>query len=471
MAFIYLYWRVLHSKSPHSLVYGDLRMKKSLLAVAAMTAFAGAAQAQSSVTVYGILDVGVVGATNTPNINGTTWGVSGSPYVSSASGRTINSGSAFGVMSGGESMSRLGFKGSEDLGGGTKAIFLLETGFNAATGSVAGGNAGTSATNKYGNQAGDTALQGQLFGRGAYVGLSNDTYGTATAGRQQNLMLDNIGAYDPVNAQMFSPINFSGSYGGGGYTDESRLNGALKYVKKFGGFNVNAIYAPGGVTGQASTGTSSGFQVGYEAQNYGVQGIVSHTTDAQSLTGISAGTTLTSAMGPVNGMTTAPSNAVGVTLANTTGYQLTGRYNPMDKLTLKAGYEREYIGTPSNFQLFTSMPTTASGYTVAGIVPNAYNKSLNVFWAGANYMFTPTIKGSIGYYYVGTLAYNGAATAGTSQYISAMADYYMSKRTNLYAGVMSNNNSASNGVLSTGTNNQNLITTSVTYGLGMRHTF
>ena len=454
-------------------------MKKSLLAIAAMTAFAGAAQAQSSVTVYGILDVGIMGATNSPNLGG-PWVESGSPYVSGTQKTVNTSGQAFGMMSGGESMSRLGFKGSEDLGGGTKAIFALETGFNG-NGSIGNGNAGISSGNKANEQAGDTALQGQLFGRAAYAGLSNDKLGTLTAGRQQNLMLDNIGGYDPVNAQLFSPINFSGSYGGGGYTDNSRVTG-LKYIwKGLDGFNANAIYAPGGVSGQASAGTSTGAQVGYEAQKWGVQAIASHTTDAQSLSGITAGNTIgalsnTNTISLGNGTNLiAASNAVQVTLSNTTAYMFTAKYQPLDALTLKAGYERENIGTPSNSQLYGNLPTTASGYSVASVSANAYNFSQNVAWAGANYQFTPAIKGSLGYYYVSTLSYAGKIGGGTSQYFSALADYSLSKRTNLYAGVMANNNSASNGYLAPASNTNtaatNLTTTSVTYGIGMRHTF
>ena len=470
---------IFHSKHSHSLVYGVLRMKKSLLAVAAVTAFAGAAQAQSSVTVYGIIDVGVMGATNSPNLNSSPWAESGSPYLSANQKTTSGTGQAFGMMTGGESMNRLGFKGSEDLGGGTKAIFDMEMGLNG-NGSIANGNAGVSSGNKANEQAGDTALQGQLFGRALYAGLSSDKYGQLTAGRQQNLMLDNIGAYDPVNAQLFSPINFSGTYGGGGYTDNSRVTG-LKYVDKIAGFNVNAIYAPGGISGQSTAGTSSGFQVGYEANKFGVQAIASHTTDAQALSGISAGTSLATATAntvsyaAVNGMTVAPSNAVQMTVSNTTAYMLTAKYKPLEALTLKAGYERENIGTPSNFALFANTPTTASGYTVASVAANAYNYSQNVAWGGANYQFTPTIKGSLGYYYVSTLSYAGKIGGGTSQYFSALADYSLSKRTNLYAGVMANNNSASNGYVAAASNTNtagtNLITTSVTYGLGMRHTF
>jgi predicted porin len=446
-------------------------MKKSLLALAALGAFAGAAQAQSSVTVYGIMDVGVMGATNSPNLNSTTWGVSGTPYVSSSLKTNQTSGQAFGMMYGGESMSRLGFKGQEDLGGGTKAIFDLETGIGP-NGSVANSGLPGVTSGTANITGGDTALQGQLFGRAAYVGLSNDKYGQLTAGRQQNLMLDNIGGYDPVNAQMFSPINFSGSYGGGGYTDDSRVNG-LKYIwTGMGGFNANAIYAPGGVTGQSTVGTTSGFQVGYEASKFGVQAIASHTTDGQSLAGITAGTAITAAGGAINGMTAAPSNAVAVTVGTTTAYMLTGKYNATDALTLKAGYERENIGTPSDYASVAGTPVTASGYTIATINPYTANKSLNIFWLGANYQFTPVIKGSVGYYNATTLGYaDNATTAGgtKSQYWSAMVNYLLSKRTDLYGAVMANNNSAGNGYATT--TGGNLITTSVTYGIGMRHTF
>ena len=449
-------------------------MKKSLLAIAAMTAFAGAAQAQSSVTVYGLLDVGIMGTTNNGNINNSTWAVP--TNMSNASG--TKNGSAVGFMAGGESQSRIGFKGSEDLGGGTKAIFLLEQGFNAGTGNSA--NTGL-ANNKQtaangGTMGGDTSLQGQLFNRGAYAGLSNDNYGTLTAGRQQNLMLDNIGGYDPVNAQMFSPLAFSGSYGGGGYTDESRVNNAFKYAGKFYGVNVNALYGPGGVAGSSTAGTTTGFQLGYEQAKYGVQAIASHTTDATALAGASANTSLTAA-NVTNGYTLVNAyGAVAETIMNTTAYQLTGKYNPMSSLWLKAGYEREYITTPSNYQQVNGVTTTTSGYSIATINPQLANKSLNVFWVGANYDFTPTIKGSIGYYYVGQLSSGinsqTAVAAGTTQYQSAMVEYYMSKRTNLYAAVANVNTSYNmSPSVTAGSTQTGPITTSQTYGIGMRHTF
>jgi predicted porin len=84
-------------------------MKKSLFAIAAVTAFAGAAQAQSSVTVYGIVDAGYIGTNN---------------RVSAAGRTTKATGGEFGQ--GAESTTRLGFRGNEDLGGGMSAFFTLE---------------------------------------------------------------------------------------------------------------------------------------------------------------------------------------------------------------------------------------------------------------------------------------------------------------------------------------------------------
>ena len=131
-------------------------MKKSLLAIAAMTAFAGAAQAQSSVTVYGILDSGLV-STKADTFNG-------NQVTQSA------------VQAGGvASTSRLGFKGSEDLGGGTSALFVLETALATAQ---------TSAANSPSPLFGTSATSGN---RSSYVGLSNAKLGTGTVGYQYSL--------------------------------------------------------------------------------------------------------------------------------------------------------------------------------------------------------------------------------------------------------------------------------------------
>jgi predicted porin len=111
-------------------------MKKSLLALAVFGAFAGEASAQTNTTVYGIVDIGLTHSKS--DVAGTRWG--------------IDSGNWYG--------SRLGFRGTEDLGDGLSANYQLENGFSADT-----GNLGQS---------------GRLFGRHAWVGLQGG-FGCASA--------------------------------------------------------------------------------------------------------------------------------------------------------------------------------------------------------------------------------------------------------------------------------------------------
>src|SRR5450830_1398246 len=87
-------------------------MKKSLLALAVLGAFAGAAQAQSSVTIYGIVDTGIT--------------YTSKAATPSSTAANVNTGSKFAVNSGTIQGSRIGFKGVEDLGGGLNAVFQLE---------------------------------------------------------------------------------------------------------------------------------------------------------------------------------------------------------------------------------------------------------------------------------------------------------------------------------------------------------
>jgi predicted porin len=142
-------------------------MKKSLLALAAMGAFAGAAQAQSSVSVYGILDMGYAATSNDTQ-------ATAAAAVTRASARNTGNGD------GGLSTSRLGFRGVEDLGQGLSAQFFLEYDLI---------NVGTGATGADSNVANTTtngAATGTGFGaRYAYVGLSDKAMGTLRLGRQE----------------------------------------------------------------------------------------------------------------------------------------------------------------------------------------------------------------------------------------------------------------------------------------------
>jgi predicted porin len=131
-------------------------MKKTLFAVAAATALTGAAQAQSSVTVYGLYDGGYL--------------FSNKEFNSSNNVKTITTSGSFAGNA--SASSRIGFRGMEDLGGGLAATFNLEIGISPGT----GGLTTTSATG-IGGQS-DTGI------RTSVVGLSHKQWGSVSIGRQ-----------------------------------------------------------------------------------------------------------------------------------------------------------------------------------------------------------------------------------------------------------------------------------------------
>src|ERR1700733_5160309 len=129
-------------------------MKKSLMAAALSAGYVLTAHAQSSVTLYGVIDAGLVYTNN-------QGGHSNWQENSSSTQNTV-----------------FGLKGSEDLGGGLHAIFKLEQGFNLNNGSE--------------------AFPGDGFGSQVWVGLQSDPYGTVTLGRQFDVLNDLLG---PLSAE------------------------------------------------------------------------------------------------------------------------------------------------------------------------------------------------------------------------------------------------------------------------------
>ncbi|MGU7783815.1 porin [Burkholderia sp. PU8-34] len=179
-------------------------MKKSLLALVALGAFAGAAHAQSSVTLYGIIDEGFI-------------------FNNNAKG-----GHLYGLASGVLQGSRFGLRGTEDLGAGLKAIFVLENGFDVNSGKLGQG--------------------GLMFGRQAYVGLSSN-FGTVTLGRQYDSVVDFVGPLEAgdqwggyIAAHPGDLDNFNNAY---------RVNNAVKYTSPtYNGFSFGGMYSFGGQAGQ-----------------------------------------------------------------------------------------------------------------------------------------------------------------------------------------------------------------------------
>ncbi len=204
-------------------------MKKSLLALAVLGAFSSAAFAQSSVQLYGIIDLGVA-------------------HYSNGSGSVSKLGT--GIQSG----SRIGLKGTEDLGGGLSAFFDAETGFCA--------NGGTGSPNTANNVSpyctGGPGGQG-FMGRQAFAGLKGN-FGAVSVGRQYTLTFLDQANIDPFGYGLTGTISNIGTIGA-----PPRASQSMIYQSpNFDGFNVAGMYVFGdglGLTTATTTQTTGAYNL------------------------------------------------------------------------------------------------------------------------------------------------------------------------------------------------------------------
>jgi general bacterial porin, GBP family len=396
-------------------------MKKQVIAAAILSALAGVAHADdgNSVTLYGILDVAVGTIEHSAN---------GSPYFASTVNpvnkvSTAYNHSVTGMFNGGISDSRWGIKGTEDLGGGLHAFFDLESGINVPSGNL--NNAAASIAGSKNTMAAASALDGQLFNRGAYVGLKHDVYGSVEFGRTPTLGLDTIANYDPVfAAQLFSPLGFSGSYSAGGITEGSRTDNNIKYQNHIGDFNVGLSYSFGGVAGNFGEGSTWGANVGYEAHQFGIQAVYYSARDAihsGALTGVN----------PV-GSTLIGQSVGALTVANDNDVLVAAKYS-IGSLTIKGGYEHYELKPPTDP---SAANATYDYYGYTGTLSNTvYTTKSNVYFFGGDYKITPAFDVAAGFYDTQTMQSTGVAGGNQLQY-SILADYHLSRRTDVYAGYM-----------------------------------
>ena len=474
-------------------------MKKSLLAIAAMTAFAGAAQAQSSVTIYGVMDVDTgyvqrsnggdssfgttiavpVGAVSTTNAGA---GTAGQP------GNNVH-GAGF-IGTGGESATQIGFKGTEDMGGGLKTNFQLETGFNATSGSISNGMGAQ--FNKDGG-SGATSLNGQLFNRQAWVGLSDAKVGALSVGRQYTGFMTVVNGYDLVKAQAFSPIQYSGNLGGGGgITDSIRQDSSIKYESPvFANTTLTAMYKAGNQMGSIGPQSSYNFAANYNGGKYhfGIAYMASNDALLTSSSNNALATTLTGSSGNiVSGTALTTTAPVGtVTAYNTSAVAIGGDWSVTDKIKLGAGWQLFTYKAPA--QNVTTGATgnliSQYGYSISSATNyQGSNQANNLVWITANVQTSAATDVSVGFYNLNQAGYttgiNGTTNtntpigAGAMQWYSLVGNYYFSKRTNLYAGYMleklRGTQQGANGPVSSYTTGNYYNTNSIV-AIGMRHTF
>ena len=198
-------------------------MKKSLIALAVLAA-SGAAMAQSSVTLYGVADIGLA-------------------YEDTGSAKTTR------LDSGNLNGSRWGLKGTEDLGGGLKAIFTLEAGFNLDTGA----------------QASTTSF----FNRQSFVGVQSG-FGTVKLGRQNNAVYATAATWDVFGNALAGDSSHLFNY------NNSRTDNMVSYNYASNGFYGELQYGLGeqpgknAITGADSLGRTAAMFVGYKAGPFDV---------------------------------------------------------------------------------------------------------------------------------------------------------------------------------------------------------
>ncbi|WP_225934295.1 MULTISPECIES: porin [unclassified Cupriavidus] len=385
-------------------------MKMKLFAAAVAALAAGGAYAQSSVTLYGVVDAGVEYANHQP-------GVTGSHDVVR-------------LTSGNMSGSRWGLRGVEDLGGGLKGVFVLESGFNVDTGTSGQG--------------------GRLFGRQAFVGLQSQ-FGTLSLGRHQTPFYDFGLAFDP----MAISTNYSITAQDAGFS--GRADNSIKYTGTFGGLTGSLLYS----TGANTVGTANAFQ--------GVSGEIPgnyHTGREYSASLIYNGGPFsigaifdeTNLGAPTAGAATNPN-------AKIQRASVAGTY-AFGPAKVFAGYRYAHA---------LSGAILPGGVTAAnGTITNATVS--NLYWLGAGYQLTPALS------LTGAAYYQDFRNSGADPWSFVVStDYAFSKRTDAYFNVSyTKNKDGSNlGVSSGQTGNQGgsgFGTTQGSYNqfgavVGVRHKF
>jgi predicted porin len=348
-------------------------MKKAL-ATSALGLVALGAHAQSSVTLYGIVDTGIGYQSSSTSLGSTTGGRSVVKMIN-------------GIWAG----SRFGLKGAEDLGGGTKAIFQLEEGINSATGAE--------------------SVSGLMFSRLAYVGLANATYGSFTAGRQYTSYYTLLSPYGPTTW-------LTGAYGAHPGDIDSldtlyRANNSLVYTSpNLHGLTVSGSYALGGVAGSTNAGSTWSAAAQYIAGPFGIAAGFQRINNAAPGGGAWSANSTTSNNGA----------QAGVSGINN-GYQTA---QAQQRVAVTGGYT------------FSPQWDVSFSYSNVQYIPgvNSFFHGEAIFnTAGAVLHFKPLIALDLaaGYSYTRATESNGITSAASYQQFNLSQYYSLSKRTGLYA--------------------------------------
>ncbi|HZZ09070.1 MAG TPA: porin [Paraburkholderia sp.] len=329
-----------------------------LAVCASLSAYAHADETSAisgaSVTLYGIVDTGLEYLTHASSSNGQTHSVTR-------------------LTSGDMSGSRWGITGSEDLGGGSRTFFLLESGINVTNGALLQG--------------------GREFGRLAYVGIANNTWGSFSLGRQGGLFLDWVSEYNPLKNAVYAIKMQDPAF-------SDRLDNTARYEKRFGALTAIVQYS-----------------FGYDSVTYGAQ----PAGDTRFARVIEGGLRYTS--GPFsatlvydqkNGGSTNPAAAH---TAKAGGYE----GNIDRRVSFATSYKIATVTAYAGYRYLDSKAVHLSTLSTSPV------EATSLYWLGATWLAKPDLAFS------GTAMYqNFYGTARDPWSFQMDADYFLSKRTDLY---------------------------------------
>ncbi len=422
------------------------------------------------ITVYGAYDIGVGYVTHGLPVNG--YNYEGESLVNRNGYQ-----SRFLVAPNNLQQTGLGVRGKVEFLPGWSVVFNASTGINPNSGLLANASATQTVNNGLPRAsysfAIDGARAGQPFNDEYYGGVSSKLFGTLTFGRQRSLGTDAMLLYDPVGGgYSFSYIGYNGTMAGGGDTEDSRWEDALKYRFAYGPVHFGAMYkfangsagcfsATAGWTAatcsaQSAHNNAYGFDLGGSAHKFSADLVFQHFNQAISVLNPLLGPQSPAApyQSTVNSINTIQITGVNLIDPNDTVYGIVTDNNAImaaikytwDPFKFFAGYEYIWQNNPSN--PLGVGATDQGGYIMSGVEDNNLDseKLVQIWWTGAKYTFRsktdftfawyqqrqndfrvpPTCSPSAGF---------RASCAGTLNEGSFYVDHHFTKRFDAYAGI------------------------------------
>jgi predicted porin len=370
-----------------------------------------------------------------------------------------------------------GIRGKEEFWHGWSVVFNASTGVNPQSGQLANASATDFSNNglprsSY-SEAIDGARAGQPFNDEYYAGISSTYLGTLTFGRQRSLGTDTMLLYDPAGGgYAFSYIGYNGTMAGGGDTEDSRWDDALKYRLAYGPVHFGAMYkfadGSGGCYSASATWTAAtctpesahnnayGFDLGGDYRKFSADVVYQHYNQAisvlnpllgpQSPTQPYQSTTNSINTNPING-----ANLIGTTntlygiVTDNSAIMVAAKYT-WDRFRLFAGYEYIRQANPSNPLGVGALDQ--GGYILSGVEDNNLDspKHVQIWWTGGKYAIDRKTDITAAWYHqlqndfrVPTTcspeAGFRASCAGTLNEESLYVDHHFTPRFDAFAGI------------------------------------